>query len=213
MIDATLIDQAVKIFPPHLGYFLCLPVFTINSYLNVILMFSLQEASLMVSENLNNPNKSRAKGPSGRKLPSRKRPEDEEAVEKQTAQSPFDANFKNKLAKCLIQKKLPEPEPEVDINSIGKINQAEFNKVWFFRVPSLSSLVNDIGRTSSQTPAFENVNDDSENNNVTEHSEKKISDMKSDIDNLLKQDGGTNDGSESPTKPKKTKIWKNCQIL
>ena len=56
----------------------------------------------MGSENLNNPNKSRAKGPSGRKLPTRKRPEDaEEAATEKPTLSPFDANFKKKLAKCL----------------------------------------------------------------------------------------------------------------
>ena len=155
----------------------------------------------MVSENLNNPNKSRAKGPSGRKLPTRKRPEDaEEAAAEKPTLSPFDANFKKKLAKCLIQqKKVPEPEPEieVDINLIGKINQAEFNKVWFFRVPSISSLVN-VGITPGQGSALKLVDDDSENNNVSEPSEKK---------------GYTNDGSDGPIKPKKTKIWKQCQIL
>ena len=174
----------------------------------------------MVSENLNNPNKSRAKGPSGRKLPTRKRPEDAEeaaAAEKPTL-SPFDANFKKKLAKCLIQqKKVPEPEPEpeieVDINLIGKINQAEFNKVWFFRVPSISSLVN-VGITPAQGSALKVVNDDSENNNVSEPSEKKVFSEKI-VDNCspLNSDSDTNDGSEGPIKPKKTKIWKQCQIL
>ena len=174
----------------------------------------------MVSENLNNPNKSRAKGPSGRKLPTRKRPEDtEEAATEKPTSSPFDANFKKKLAKCIIQqKRVPEPEPdfEVDINLIGKINQAEFNKVWFFRVPSISSLVN-VGITPAQGSALEVVNDDSENNNVSDQSEKKrltekiienSSPPSSDSDTCA-----TNGGFEGPTKPKKTKIWKQCQIL
>ena len=171
----------------------------------------------MVSENLNNPNKSRAKGPSGRKLPTRKRPEDTEeaATEKQTL-SPFDANFKQKLAKCIIQqKKVPEPEPdfEVDINLIGKINQAEFNKVWFFRVPSISSLVN-VGITPAQGSALGLVNDDSENNNVSDQSEKKMLSEKI-VEHFTppSSDSDTKDGSEGPIKPKKTKIWKQCQIL
>lgn len=180
-------------------------------------MFSLQEASLMVSENLNNPNKSRAKGPSGRKLPTRKRPEEcEEAAAEKPTLSPFDANFKKKLAKCLIQqKKVPEPEPdlEVDINLIGKINQAEFNKVWFFRVPSISSLVN-VGTTPAQGSALEVVNDDTKNNNVSESSEKKrLSEKIVNNSSSPNSESDTNDEAEGPIKPKKTKIWKQCQIL
>ena len=171
----------------------------------------------MVSENLNNPNKSRAKGPSGRKLPTRKRPEDcEEAAAEKPTLSPFDANFKKKLAKCLIQqKKVPEPEPdlEVDINLIGKINQAEFNKVWFFRVPSISSLVN-VDKTTGQGSALEVVNDDSANNNVSESSEKKrLSEKIVNNTSSPNSDSDTNDEAEGPIKPKKTKIWKQCQIL
>ena len=171
----------------------------------------------MVSENLNNPNKSRAKGPSGRKLPTRKRPEDtDEAATEKLTSSPFDANFKQKLAKCIIQqKKVPEPEPdfEVDINLIGKINQAEFNKVWFFRVPSISSLVN-VGITPAQGSALGLVNDDSENNNVLDQSEKKmLSEKIVEHSTPPSSDSDTNDGSEGPIKPKKTKIWKQCQIL
>ena len=172
----------------------------------------------MASENLNNPNKSRAKGPSGRKLPTRKRPEEsEEAAAEKPTLSPFDANFKKKLAKCLIQqKKVPEPEPEleVDINLIGKINQAEFNKVWFFRVPSISSLVN-VGTTPTQGSSLEVVNnDDTKNNNVSESSEKKrLSEKIVDNSSSPSSDSDTNDESEGPIKPKKTKIWKQCQIL
>ena len=41
------------------------------------------------------------------------RPEDtEEAASEKPTSSPFDANFKKKLAKCIIQqKRVPEPEP------------------------------------------------------------------------------------------------------
>ena len=174
-----------------------------------------------MTENLNNPNKSRAKGPSGRKLPTRKK-QDNEEVENKSASSPLNDSFKSKLSKCLVQKKQPlipekqksseRSEEETDLNIIGTLNQAEFNKVWFFRVPSTSALVSDL-----------NCKDDldlnvvskakTENNNVLDCGQEKAIESKSDV-SIPSDNSGEDCDEDTEAKVKmKKKIWKNCQIL
>ena len=171
-------------------------------------VYVFQDSSLVMTENLNNPNKSRVKGPSGRKLPTRKRTEDEENIKSDS--SPLQESFKSKLSRCLVQKKLPEkpeqPEPaDIDINQLGKINNAEFNKVWFLRVPSLSSLV-DLNKKpppESVTPTAESDN----NNDV------KVEDYMEEEEQCDNTSNNTNSEAQGSNKLKKSKIWKNCQIL
>ena len=171
----------------------------------------------MVTENLQNPNKSRVKGPSGRKLPSRKRGEIEEEKSPSDS-SPFDVNFKNKLARCIIQKKQPEQPPtpsdqfvEIDLNLVGKMNQAEFNKVWFFRVPSTSSLINEAALSLTQKHGLEIVKTETENNNVVTKIIDNYKELEqSDLDNTPSEEAS--EEAEEKVKTKK-KIWKSCEIL
>ena len=172
----------------------------------------------MVTENLQNPNKSRVKGPSGRKLPSRKRAETEDPPP--TESSPFDVSFKNKLARCIVQKKpSSEQQPstpseqfvEVDLNLVGKMNQAEFNKVWFFRVPSTSCLINEAALSLSHKRGLEIVKTETENNNVV----TKIIDTK-ELEKTDLNDNSSEEASDNSAEEKvktKKKIWKSCQIL
>ena len=109
-----------------------------------------------------------------------------------------------------MQKKLPEkpeqPEPaDTDINQLGKINNAEFNKVWFLRVPSLSSLVelNKKPPPESVTPTAESDN----NNDV------KVEDYMEEEEQCDNTSNNTNSEAQGSNKLKKSKIWKNCQIL
>ena len=171
----------------------------------------------MVTENLQNPNKSRAKGPSGRKLPSRKRAENEE--QPSTDSSPFDASFKNKLARCIIQKKQPSEQPstpsseqfvEIDLNLVGKMNQAEFNKVWFFRVPSTSCLINEAALSLSQKHGLEIVKTETENNNIVTKIIETREFEKADLNDVSSEDAS--EVAEDKVKTKK-KIWKSCEIL
>jgi len=165
-----------------------------------------QDASLMVAENLNNPNKSRAKGPSGRKLPTRKKTEENEQQQSKSLNfsNPFEAGFKKKLSKCLIQNKKPlEPEPEVDLNLVGKLNQAEFNRVWFFKVPSNPSLsVETLNVSERRIDEVVDV-DESTNNNLV----KKI-----EIEEESEKDDN-NSSVESEKLKSRRKIFKNCIIL
>lgn len=168
-----------------------------------------------MSENLNNPNKSRAKGPSGRKLPTRKRQDNEES-ENKSASSPLNDSFKSKLSKCLVQKKQPLPEKhksleeETDLNLIGTLNQAEFNKVWFFRVPSTSALVKDL---NCKEDLDLNVVSKTENNNVLDCDQEKAIESKT-TEEPNPSDSGEDCDEDTEAKVKmKKKIWKNCQIL
>ena len=182
----------------------------------------LQEDNLAeLSENLNNPNKSRVRGPSGRKLPSRKKTDndDDDAVETKHV-SPLNDSFKNKLSKCLAQKKQskPDPEPdkkheaEADLNHIGTLSQAEFNKVWFFRVPTTSDLVSDVIDDTNDTI---DDGDKTENNNVIKSSSSDNEGSKEKRTESEASDATEdNDDEEAEVNKKvKKKIWKSCQIL
>ena len=165
----------------------------------------LQDASLMVAENLNIPNKSRAKGPSGRKLPTRKKTEENDQQSKSiNFSNPFEAGFKKKLSKCLIQNKKPlEPEPEVDLNLVGKLNQAEFNRVWFFKVPTNPSLSAEAVNFNEKKVVETVGESESDNNNFIKKIEVEEGSEKDDINSSI----------ESEKLKSRKKFLKNCIIL
>ena len=166
-----------------------------------------QDADLAVSENLNNPNKSRVKGPSGRKLPTRKKiEEDENSQITVNNSSPFDATFKKKLSKCIIQKKASSPEREVDLNLVGSMNPAEFNKVWFFKVPTIHTIFKD-SLVKNGTIALSAVTNEADNNNVIDIKEANDENTSNNSteESLL--------DNNSDEKLKKAKLWKKCVIL
>ena len=152
----------------------------------------------MTGENLNNPTKTRAKGPSGRKLPSRKtKTEEEEEVEEDKERDS-------------VQTK-PKVSTEKTIDSLGKMNSEEFDRVWFIKVPSLSSL---LSLQSSKESIQTSEDEDPENNNLLNNNSKF------DTENFEKYPAEEEKESESESSEecdniqiKSKKRWKNCVIL
>ena len=151
----------------------------------------------MAGENLNNPTKTRAKGPSGRKLPSRKTKTEEEEEEEDKEND-------------LVQTK-PTLDTEKTIDSLGKMNTEEFDRVWFIKVPSLSSL---LSLQSSKESIKTSEEEDPDNNNLLNNNSKF------ETESLEKYHEGEEKESESESSEesdnvqiKSKKRWKNCLIL
>ena len=151
---------------------------------------------MISGENLNNPTKTRAKGPSGRKLPSRKTKTEEEEEEDKERDS--------------VQTK-PKVSTEKTIDSLGKMNSEEFDRVWFIKVPSLSSL---LSLQSSKESIKTSEDEDPENNNLLNNNSKF------DTENFEKYPAEEEKESESESSEecdniqiKSKKRWKNCVIL
>ena len=149
----------------------------------------------MTGENLNNPTKTRAKGPSGRKLPTRKtKTEDEEEEEEEE--------------KDIVKTTL---KFERTIDSLGKMNSEEFDRVWFIKVPSLSSL---FSFQSSKESTKNSEEEDPDNSNLLNNNSKF------ETENVEKYPEGEEKESESESSEesdnvqiKSKKRWKNCVIL
>ena len=154
----------------------------------------------MAGENLNNPTKTRAKGPSGRKLPSRKTKTEEEEEEEEEEDKESD----------LVQTKVKLCR-EKTIDSLGKMNTEEFDRVWFIKVPSLSSL---LSLQSSKESIKTSEEEDPDNNNLLNNNSKF------ETENLEKYPEGEEKETESESSEesdnvqiKSKKRWKNCLIL
>ena len=152
----------------------------------------------MTGENLNNPTKTRARGPSGRKLPSRKTKTEEEEEEEEDKE------------RDLVRTKL-KLSTEKTIHSLGKMNDEEFDRVWFIKVPSLSSL---LSLQSSKESIKTSEEEDPDNNNLLNNNSKF------ETENLQKYPEGEEKEYESESseesdnlQTKSKKRWKNCVIL
>ena len=157
---------------------------------------SQDEGPLMTGENLNNPTKTRVKGPSGRKLPSRKTKTEEEEEEDKERDS-VQAN--------------PKASTDTTTDSLGKMNAEEFDRVWFIKVPSLSSL---LSLQSSKESIKTSEEEDPDNNNLLNNNSKF------ETESLEKYHEGEEKESESESSEesdnvqiKSKKRWKNCVIL
>ena len=170
---------------------LCLSLF------DSLTCLSQAEGPLMTGENLNNPTKTRAKGPSGRKLPSRKTKTEEEEEEEDTESD-------------LLQTK-PKLSTEKTIDSLGKMNAEEFDRVWFIKVPSLSSL---LSLQSSKESIKSSEEEDPDNNNLLNNNSKFDTENFENCPEEEDKDSESESSEESDNvQLKSKKRWKNCVIL
>jgi len=163
-------------------------------------------------ENLVNPNKSRARGPSGRKPPTRKIKSQYSKVNniepnalKVPVVKPLQlvlTRTQNKACEsdtCVTKPSNGEP------TNIGKIDPADFDKVWFFRVPTNSF--------STRKQMQDRCEDKShENNNTTKNLfDNEVS--KQDEGKTVMDKGKEKEDDLAKSKNKKLKAWKTCEIL
>ena len=147
----------------------------------------------MAADKLKNPTKSRAKGPAGRKLPTRRARTEEEEEEDRTSD------------------RVPvwSQEKFVDLDLVGKMNSEEFDRVWFLKVPSISSLLSsgssDQNKEEKEKEKEEVVN----NNNIKVKSEEEKVEISSEVEESEPED--CDKPEEEKVKGKKR--WKNCVIL
>ena len=96
-----------------------------------------------------------------------------------------------------------EPEPEVDLNLVGKLNQAEFNRVWFFKVPTNPSLSAEAVNFNEKKVVEAVDESESDNNNFIKKIEVGEGSEKDDINSSI----------ESEKLKSRKKFLKNCIIL
>ena len=153
----------------------------------------------MSGENLNNPTKTRAKGPSGRKLPSRKTKTEEEEEEEEEDKEKD--SFKTK----------PKVSTEKTIDSLGKMNSEEFDRVWFIKVPSLYSL---LSLQSSKESIKTSEDEDPDNNNLLNNNSKFDSENFENHPEEVEKESDSESSEECDNiQIKSKKRWKNCLIL
>ena len=148
----------------------------------------------MAAENLKNPTKSRAKGPAGRKLPTRRAKTEEEEEEEEDRTSD----------------RVPvwSQEKFVDLYLVGKMNSEEFDKVWFFKVPSISSLLSS-GSSDQNKEENEKEEEVVNNNNIKVKCEAEKVEISSEVEESETEDCD----KPEDEKAKGKKRWKNCVIL
>jgi len=158
---------------------------------------------ILTSKNLSNPNKSRARGPSGRKPPTRKAHEGKNNDYEET-------KVKNNL-KLKIFKGPSERQYSNSDANLGKIDPADFDKVLFFSVPTgyCSTL---IDKQEKQEQEKHHENSVKNNNVISTNSnlkERSIQPAKNEA--VVEDQGQTSNLLEK--KSKKLKPWKSCAIL
>lgn len=180
-------------------------------------MTDFQEAKILF-ENLSNPNKSRTRGPAGRKPPSRKaRPQEDEYIENE-ANSLIRSVFKH--TELIVRREpnvtLTNSCPREHTNKEGKIDSADFDRVWFIRVPTHSCF---FTIKQNQGKFHEKVveNNNSHTNMLTSEEYKKYACIPS-IPVCVPASIPVTDKEKAESdivqgKSKKLKHWRSCQIL
>eukprot|EP00092_Neocalanus_flemingeri_P032927 GFUD01035809.1.p1 GENE.GFUD01035809.1~~GFUD01035809.1.p1 ORF type:complete len:183 (-),score=62.91 GFUD01035809.1:206-754(-) len=170
------------------------------------------QAANAQSKNLSNPNKSRARGPSGRKPPTRKiKSEDDQEndiepnslkinVVKKTFILKGAASKKQECDACVIKPSNGEIK-----NLSGKIDPADFDKVWFIRVPTVSCSTGEQIQEKCQEKSVENNNTSS---NVIKNEIPK-----QEVDTSVLDEEKEKECDLVKGKRKKLKPWKTCEIL
>ena len=149
----------------------------------------------MAADNLKNPTKSRARGPAGRKLPSRRtKTEGEEEEEEEDRTTPRVPVWRE--------------ENTVDLDTVGRMNSEEFDRVWFIKLPSISSLLS----TGSSDDNKEEEEEIPNNNNIIK-SNVKFESEKLEISTEVEEKEPENCDESDDEKTKGKKRWKNCVIL
>jgi len=201
----------------------------------VALKPSLQQASVADGHEpqLSNPTKERVKGPVGRRLPTKKAQTTRANAEEEDVSAAL-REFRT-AAKRVREARESDEKKEVenknhevnDMTRQGIVDPADFDRAWFFRVPSFSchTTATSAAKGSKNEPTelvCENNNMTSNNNNnnrdsvVVENSTNEEVALDGGGPELGSREGSS-DASEGSEKKQKRRFWKsrefNCNIL
>ena len=177
---------------------------------------------------LSNPTKERVKGPVGRRLPTKKAQGTRAIAEEEDVSAAL-REFRT-AAKRVREARESDEKDEVDkkgkhevsdMSRQGIVDPADFDRAWFFRVPSFSCL----STTTKSEPTeliCENNNMSSNNNNnnrdsvVVQNSTNEEVGLDGGGPEIGSREGSS-DASEGSEKKQKRRFWKtrefNCNIL
>lgn len=187
---------------------------------------------------LSNPTKERVKGPVGRRLPTKKAQQGSKAILEEDDVSAALREFRTaakrvrEAREAEFEKDELDKKDEVsDMSRQGIVDPADFDRAWFFRVPSFSchttSTTSATTKGSKNEPTellCENNNMSSNNNNNNNNRDCVVVQNSTNEDVGLDGGGpdigsreGSSDASEGSEKKQKRRFWKsrefNCYIL
>ena len=206
-------------------------------YLNIYVIYvniccSSQAVEDQLEPQLSNPTKERVKGPMGRRLPTKKVQgttketiNEEEEKEVTAALREFRTAAK-RVREARDFDEAEEKKDEVsscDMSRQGVVDPADFDRAWFFRVPSFSCHT-----TAGKRPKSETIDIICENNNMSTNNNNNNNRDSVVVPNSTNSEGeleskepepGSREGSSdvSEGSGKKRRFWKsrefNCNIL
>ena len=181
---------------------------------------------------LSNPTKERVKGPVGRRLPTKKAQGSKTIPEEEDVSAAL-REFRT-AAKRVREAREADEKDEVDkkdgvsdMSRQGIVDPADFDRAWFFRVPSFSCHTTTTSTTAKGTKSdppelhCENNNMSSNNNNnrdsvVVHNSTNEEVGLDGGGPDIGSREGSS-DASEGSEKKQKRRFWKsrdfNCYIL
>ena len=184
---------------------------------------------------LSNPTKERVKGPVGRRLPTKKAQGTRAIAEEEDVSAAL-REFRT-AAKRVREARESDEKDEVDKNGKhevsdmsrqGIVDPADFDRAWFFRVPSFSchTTPTSAAKGSKNEPTeliCENNNMSSNNNNNNNRDSVFVQNSTNEEVGLdgggpeIGSREGSSDASEGSEKKQKRRFWKtrefNCNIL
>eukprot|EP00092_Neocalanus_flemingeri_P053361 GFUD01062682.1.p1 GENE.GFUD01062682.1~~GFUD01062682.1.p1 ORF type:complete len:176 (-),score=39.23 GFUD01062682.1:93-620(-) len=173
------------------------------------------QAGYAHSDPLCNPNKLRVKGPSGRRPPSKKKPNEKEALTNGENESKAPLSISTIFSGITRNSKVSKSKEDDSISelvnsdaknsngkrhTLGRIDAADFDKVWFFRVPTLSHQKRKKPEESCSIIIGENNNTKTVRNTSTKTNDDTVISV------------GAGDIAESKER-RRRRPWKMCQLL
>jgi len=188
---------------------------------------------------LSNPTKERVKGPIGRRLPTKKAQQGSKAILEEDDVSAALREFRTaakrvrEAREAELEKDELEKKDEVsDMSRQGIVDPADFDRAWFFRVPSFSCHITSTSTTTTKGSKNEPTellcenNNMSSNNNNNNNNNRDCVVVQNSTNEDVGLDGGgpdigsregSSDASEGSEKKQKRRFWKsrefNCYIL
>ena len=182
-------------------------------------------------QQLSNPTKERVKGPVGRRLPTKKAQGAKAILEEEDEDHDVSAALREfrSAAKRVREARESDEKDELEktdevseMSRQGIVDPADFDRAWFFRVPSFSCLSTTI--KSEPTELICENNNMSSNNNNNNNRDSVVTHNSTNEEVGLDGGGleigsreGSSDASEESEKKQKRRFWKsrefNCYIL
>ena len=205
---------------------------------SVLICFSAQAVEDQLEPQLSNPTKERVKGPMGRRLPSKKVQGTTKAINEEEEKEVTAAlrEFRTAAKRVREARDLDEAEEKkdeaeekkyevssCDMSRQGVVDSADFDRAWFFRVPSFSCHT-----TAGKRPKSETIDILCENNNMSTNNNNNNNRDSVVVPNSTNSEGeleskepepGSREGSSDASEGsgKKRRFWKsrefNCNIL